>query len=582
MNMGDHYLQGTERTSNVHVAELARTARTRAFRQYLEDLLVELCAIDTTPKADVHAAADAESSVFNVIEREIAACDFSNARAERPPIEPRIADHPFYSIPYYTQTSETPAGLKADACYAGRSNLLFFVDGAQRAEAGVNQAINVHIDVVAPYMPPRRIGPCVWGRGTCDDKGNVVALIGALRLLGAHLGREGRRLNRHLTAMFVIDEEPGGNGSLSCAIDRRLKHRYDSLMVLECTDGRVHPGNRGCVWYKIEGDLPGVNLFEAASFIVEELELEQQVIEAESDHPLFPHRPVQSSYGIIGTSGEHPSRVNADVQFRIEFDSQVDRERAASLIRDAIESGLREYVGLYGDKTKTADPATGKPKLARHYVLTECPRGFAVQVRGVAGHMGKICECDGAITKMAAMVRALVRSRSAIESAAGSPVHLSLADWPDRSKLVLEGGQGFLPTHTMADVQQRLREAVWRGARHYFGLVGSNAEPTNVLRVSYEKLHNAAFAGKPDSPDLLTAFGAAKAAGMAGDEPIRGWDASCDARIFACEYPSMPVLTAGAGSLAHAHSDEERVNIVDVARMAEFLARFILEQTATA
>ncbi len=563
------------------VSALARTARTSVFRQYLADLLVELCAIDTTPKADVRAAAEAESQVFRAIEREIAACGFSHAKLERLPIDPRIADHPFFSFPYYTQTSEAPAGLGADACYARRRNLLFLVDGSQRVEAGVNQAINVHIDVVAPYAPPRRVGRCVWGRGACDDKGNVAALIGALRLLGAHLGRGGGRLNRHLTAMFVIDEESGGNGSLSCAIDRKRKERYDSLMVLECTGGRVHPGNRGCVWYKIEGDLPGVNLFAAASFIVEALEREQRALEAESDHPLFPHRPVQSCYGIIGNSGEHPSRVNADVRFGIEFDSLADRAGTASLIREAIESGLGEYVALYGDKTKAVDPVDETPKLARHWDLSECPNGYAVRVRGVAGHMGEIRECDGAITKMAAMVRALVRNRSAIESAAGSPARLGLAGWPDPSKLLLEGGQGFLPTHTLEDVQQRLREAVWRGARHYFELVGSNAEPMRVLRVSYEKLHNAAFAGRPDSPDLLCARRAAKAAGLASDGPIRGWDASCDARIFACEYPSMPVLTAGAGSLAHAHSDEERVDVADVARTAEFLARFILEQTGT-
>jgi len=582
MDSGFHRLQEAKRASTVDVSELERTARTSAFHQYLEDVLVELCAIDTTPKADVREAADAESRVFDVIEREIAACCFRHGRAARVPIELRIADHPFFSFPYYTQTPETPGGLPVDRCYAGRGNLLFLVDGAQCDKAGVNQAINVHVDVVAPYVLPRRVGPSVWGRGACDDKGNVAALLGALRLLGAHLAREGCRLNRHLTAMFVIDEEPGGNGSLSCAIDRTLKERYDSLLVLECTGGRVHPGNRGCVWYKIDGELAGVNLFEAASFIVEELEREQRALEAESDHPLFPHRPVQSCYGIIGNSGQHPSRVNADVQFRIEFDSQSGRERAASLVRDAIESGLGEYIGLYGDKTKAGKPTNGKPKLARHYDLGRCPSGFSVRVRGVAGHMGKIRECDGAITKMAAMVRALVRSRSAIALAAGSPARLSLADWPDASKLVLEGGQGFLPTHTMEDVRQRLREAVWRGGRHYFGLVGSSADPTAVLRVSYERLHNAAFAGRPDSPDMLVALRAAKAVGMESGGPVRGWDASCDARIFACEYPSMPVLTAGAGALAHAHSDEERVEIADMARMAEFLARFILGQTGTA
>ena len=114
MGSGFHRLQKAKRARTVDVSELERTARTSAFHQYLEDVLVELCAIDTTPKADVREAADAESRVFDVIEREIAACCFRHGRAARVPIELRIADHPFFSFPYYTQTPETPGGLPVD------------------------------------------------------------------------------------------------------------------------------------------------------------------------------------------------------------------------------------------------------------------------------------------------------------------------------------------------------------------------------------------------------------------------------------------------------------------------------------
>ena len=63
------------------------------------------------------------------------------------------------------------------------------------------------------------------GRGTADDKGNVAAIIGALQVL-AELGPSGIvRLQNKLTAMFVIDEETGGNGSLALAVDRELKAR---------------------------------------------------------------------------------------------------------------------------------------------------------------------------------------------------------------------------------------------------------------------------------------------------------------------------------------------------------------------
>ncbi len=34
--------------------------------------------------------------------------------------------------------------------------------------------------------------------------------------------------------MLVVEEETGGNGSLSLAIDRELKRLYDSILVCEC------------------------------------------------------------------------------------------------------------------------------------------------------------------------------------------------------------------------------------------------------------------------------------------------------------------------------------------------------------
>lgn len=60
-----------------------------------------------------------------------------------------------------------------------------------------------------------------------------------------------------------------------------------------------------------------------------------------------------------------------------------------------------------------------------------------------------------------------------------------------------------------------------------------------------------------------------------------GWTVSCDARLFATEYPGMEVLTFGPGLLAHAHSDQEQIELDDIRRAVEFLALFILRQTGT-
>jgi hypothetical protein len=118
----------------------------------------------------------------------------------------------------------------------------------------------------------------------------------------------------------------------------------------------------------------------------------------------------------------------------------------------------------------------------------------------------------------------------------------------------------------MEEVQERMRQAVWRGAEHYLRFVrpADRVTPQRAarsLKVSYDKLHNAAFAGPADSPDMLNAIESARDASIWRDEPIRGWDVSCDSRIFASEYPQMPVITTGPGSLQHAHSDAEQIEM---------------------
>jgi len=230
-------------------------------------------------------------------------------------------------------------------------------------------ALNAHLDVVAPYFPPHLRGDVVYGRGACDDKGPVVTIIAALRVLAEVLSSAKRELKRNVVAMFVVEEETGGNGSLSLAIDRELKRLYDTVLVAECTGLKIYPANRGAVWYRAELTPPEqVTPLELAAFVVEEMEKEGAAIRAESRHPLFPQRPVQTCHGILGPFGEHPSRICGHVTFRIEFEREQSKATQL-LVQDVLEAGLASYIGLYGDKTKVTDSATSKPVVGRHYEM---------------------------------------------------------------------------------------------------------------------------------------------------------------------------------------------------------------------
>ena len=147
--------------------------------------------------------------------------------------------------------------------------------------------------------------------------------------------------------------------------------------------------------------------------------------------------------------------------------------------------------------------------------------------------------------------------------------------------LVLEGGQGFVPTHGIEEVMDRMRRAAQRGAETYLWRLGRPERGEDVVRVTYEKLHNVAFDGDPASQAMQNAIGAAKEVGIWKEEPVLGWTVSCDARLFATEYPNMPVVTFGPGTLAHAHADNEQLSLDDARAAVEFLAVFLLKQTGT-
>src|ERR1035438_2574263 len=200
----------------------ART-RTASFQRYLRDLLVELCKINTTPNPDVSKMQAAEDGCIRIMERELSGLSFSGARLERRPVNPAIQAHPNYSLLHFTRTPERPQGLSPEETYANRSNLICVLPGTSGGPAGQSVAVNAHLDVVAPYFPPRVKGGTVFGRGACDDKGPAVSIVAALKVLSEVMPKAGLKWNRNVVAMLVVEEETGGNGSLSLAIDRDLK-----------------------------------------------------------------------------------------------------------------------------------------------------------------------------------------------------------------------------------------------------------------------------------------------------------------------------------------------------------------------
>ncbi|MBU6411474.1 MAG: M20/M25/M40 family metallo-hydrolase, partial [Verrucomicrobia bacterium] len=219
-----HAKTGPARPASSAVIRNVRTrARAAEVRNWIQRLLVELCRIDTTSGPDPARMRTAEDRCFRILERELGGLCFAGARLERRPVDPAIQFHPDFSQPHFTKTPARPRGLSPEKTCAGRSNLVYIAPGASGKSPGAAVALNAHIDVVAPYFPPRVRRGIVHGRGACDDKGPLVGMVAALKVLSETLAPAGLTLNRSVVAMFVVEEETGGNGSLSLAMDRGLK-----------------------------------------------------------------------------------------------------------------------------------------------------------------------------------------------------------------------------------------------------------------------------------------------------------------------------------------------------------------------
>jgi acetylornithine deacetylase/succinyl-diaminopimelate desuccinylase-like protein len=528
---------------------LLALSQEQGYVDFIGRLLLDMCAVPSVPGADLEETAEQESRVFDVITRALAERGVKGM-AERSPIRPEISRHRSFTFPYYAGTDEA---------YKGRANLLHRLEPEGTAPVGRSVALNAHIDTVAPHIAPSIQGDRLFGRGACDDKGCCAAIIGALSLLRSLDAEHGIRPAGRVISMFVIDEETGGNGSLSLACDRELGGKYDTLLVVESTEGQLHPANRGAVWYKTVFPGGDTRRLRLVLDVVRELELEGRRLKAESDHPLFLDRPVQTCHGVLGPFGEPPSAICGKVSFRLTLDGN------AAALRPALDEGLAQYIRDYGDKTRVKDPVSGKPKVDHHYDLEPHPDGATLTVWGCTGHMGAILENDGAITKAAFML---------LEAWSRFPVLSAVVGSKDApGDLVLEGGQGFLPTHTIEAVEARITAAVGRAFDHAEGAYRyCGGRPV----VSFNKLHNDAFDGSPDSQAMQMGLRAARSLDIPVELPIRGMKVSCDARLFARKYPDKPVITVGPGTLTVAHSDSENIDLVELRRSSAFLALYVL------
>lgn len=196
--------------------------------------------------------------------------------------------------------------------------------------------LNGHVDVVPGDAFDARIEDGVmWGRGTCDMKGGVAAILGAVAAIVA----AGIRLRRPLAVHTVIGEEDGGLGAFATL---RRGHLGEACVIAEPTAGTVIPANAGSLTFRLE--VPGLathgstrsrGVSAIEKFTVIQAALQQLEAARNRDpHPLFAHLDLANplSVGTISAgdwASTVPDRLIAEGRYGVRLGESLDDARKA-------------------------------------------------------------------------------------------------------------------------------------------------------------------------------------------------------------------------------------------------------------
>ena len=101
--------------------------------------------------------------------------------------------------------------------------------------------LSTHMDTVPPFLPAREDAEQIWGRGACDTKGIIAAMLTAAEQL-LNAGK------RNFGMLFVVGEERNSAGALAAAKTPRGS-RF--LINGEPTENKLALGSKGALRYEI-------------------------------------------------------------------------------------------------------------------------------------------------------------------------------------------------------------------------------------------------------------------------------------------------------------------------------------------
>jgi acetylornithine deacetylase len=264
--------------------------------------------------------------------------------------------------------------------YEGRRCLV----GTLAGGSGRSLLLNGHVDVVSEEPADRWTKPPyaaeivdgrLYGRGSCDMKGGIAAM-----LLAVEAALSPGELPGPLVYQSVIEEECGGNGALFA---RLAGPSADAVVIAEPTNGSIDLVAPGVIWARITTEArsrhashadEGSNPIESAFGVVAALhELEAQLNRAPDAEFEGVERPYLLNVGGLH-SGDWPSMTpgRAELDVRLGFPIRMEPAEAQELLREAVartDPGASVEFRGFRARGYSFDPGSELVRL-----LTDCHR----------------------------------------------------------------------------------------------------------------------------------------------------------------------------------------------------------------
>jgi acetylornithine deacetylase len=275
-----------------------------------------------------------------------------------------------------------------------------------------------------------------WGRGSCDMKGGVAAVIGA----ASAVARSGIALRQPLAVHCVSAEEDGGAGAYATLA---RGHRATTCVIAEPTDGDVIPANAGSLTFRLEIEgrathgsmrtrgVSAIDLLEIVHAALRSLEADRN-----ADVPaLFEHLELAwpLSIGVVSAgdwASTVPDRLVASGRYGVRVDETVDDAR-------------------HQFEAAVAATCAADPWLSEHPVSVAWPGGAFAPGALPAGH------------RLLDDVRLAVRDlRGAEPRAAGGPYGSDLRHYASAGIATVQYGPGDVEFAHAVDEHVRLDDVV--------------------------------------------------------------------------------------------------------------------------